>query len=58
MSSDGMLVGVTDVALRLVPTVAELKHSFHLSFSISQVSFPITRAEANDKWQMASGNER
>ena len=44
MSSDGMLVGVTDVALRLVPTVAELKHSFHLSFSISQLSFPISPA--------------
>jgi hypothetical protein len=27
-----------------VPTVAELKHSFHLSFSISQLSFPISPA--------------
>ena len=32
--------GVTDIALRLVPTVAELKHSFHLSFSIERRDKP------------------
>jgi len=38
-----------------MPTVAELKHSFHLSFSISQLSFPISPAlkpMTNGKWKM------
>jgi hypothetical protein len=49
---------VTDLALRLEPTVAELKHSFHLSFSISQLSFPISPAlkpMSNGQWKMGNG---
>ena len=48
-------VSVTDVALRLVPTVAELQHSFHLSFSISQLSFPISPALKPIQMKMENG---